>query len=171
MSGPWASTAGDAASCSALAARMLSAARDLAREEEQLGEVATGVLSGWEGPAADAFDGAVCQDAHALRRLADGYAEAGRALQAFAEQLAQMQSRMAAVVRAAEVEGLHVERDGSVTMPPGPYPTLRFERLVELRTSVTAEVEGLESDARLAHRTLVRTLDGVRELAHAAVGR
>lgn len=166
----WHAAGGDPGSCSALGARLGQSARALSSEPAAVSAAAATLAGLWQGPPADAVAATTTRDAASLHALAAAYAHAAEALQRFAQDLAARQARMGGLARTAAAHDLVLERDGSVTLPPGPYPSSRFEELSRWRATVLVEADSVAGEVRTAHRALGDALHRVRATAGGVCG-
>ena len=110
---------GDPASISVLGSDLVRQADQLREHRDDLTRV-RGSLSGWEGPAAYAFDTSFAAQVRAVDDAADALAEGGRALQGYAVDLQHARALASEAEQFVAAHGLHLD-DTRVRMPWGAY--------------------------------------------------
>ena len=110
---------GDPASISVLGSDLVRQADQLREHRDDLTRVRAS-LSGWEGPAAYAFDTSFAAQVRAVDDAADALAEGGRALQGYAVDLQHARALASEAEQFVAAHGLHLD-DTRVRMPWGAY--------------------------------------------------
>lgn len=162
--------AGDPASCSALGGALRRRAAALLERRTALRHTASG-LTGWSGPAADAFAERLQGQLAGVEQMAGRLDDIGAALQAFATDLAHARSQAALAGDYVARQGLTVGPGGAVQPLPGPAAIEVAQRRHELVPQAQHHVDGAVAEARVAADRLRRRTSSAVHALRSDAGR
>jgi uncharacterized protein YukE len=161
---------GDPASCSALGGALRRRAAALRERRTALRHSATG-LSGWTGPAAEAFRDRLQSQLSEVEHMAGRLDDVGAALQAYATDLAHAREQGAVAAHFASLHGLVIDDDALVDVWSGPTAVEVVQQRRQAVPQAQHQVDTALAEARVAADRLRRRTSSSLQALRSSAGR